>query len=83
MNNRIQRPPVIAYKLRDVPELGYYTTDKPYPRGELCYKTDSQIKGYYKQPEATAKLFDEEGLQPDRRYRRRTGARLRGHHRPA
>ena len=62
MNNRIQRPPVIAYKLRDVPELGYYTTDKPYPRGELCYKTDAQIKGYYKQPEATAKLFDDEGF---------------------
>ena len=62
VNNRIQRPPVIDYKLRDVPELGYYTTDKPYPRGELCYKTDSQIKGYYKAPEATAKLFDEDGF---------------------
>ena len=62
MNNRIQRPPVIAYRLRDVPELGYYTTDKPYPRGELCYKTETQIKGYYKQPQATAKLFDEDGF---------------------
>lgn len=61
VNNRIQRPNVIDYKLRDVPELGYYTTDKPYPRGELCYKTQNQILGYYKQPEATANLFDEDG----------------------
>lgn len=52
---------VIDYKLRDVPELGYYTTDKPYPRGELVTKTSHQIKGYYKKPEATASIFDEEG----------------------
>ncbi len=62
INGRIQRPPVIEYKLADVPELGYYTTDKPYPRGELCYKTEFAIRGYYKQPEATAQLFDEEGF---------------------
>ena len=41
VRDRIPRPPVIDYKLRDVPELGYYTTDKPYPRGELCVKTDA------------------------------------------
>ena len=58
----IQRPPVIDYKLRDVPELGYYLTDKPYPRGELCVKTVNMIRGYYKQPEVTAELFDEEGF---------------------
>ncbi len=58
----IQSPPVIEYKLRDVPELGYYVTDKPYPRGELCYKTETGIVGYYKQPEATAALFDEDGF---------------------
>jgi len=57
----IQRPPVIAYRLRDVPELGYYTTDKPYPRGEFCFKARGQISGYYKAPEVTAELYDEDG----------------------
>lgn len=52
---------VIDYKLRDVPELGYYTTDKPYPRGELVSKTHYQIKGYFKRPDATASIFDEDG----------------------
>lgn len=62
MDDIIQRPNVIDYKLIDVPELGYFTTDKPYPRGELCYKTRFGIKGYYKDPEATAGLYDEEGF---------------------
>lgn len=58
----IQRPPVIDYKLRDVPELGYYTTDKPYPRGELCFRSATSVSGYYKSPEATAELFDKDGF---------------------
>lgn len=61
MDDRICRPPVIDYKLRDVPELGYFSTDKPYPRGELCVKTTMDIPGYFKRPEATAKIFDEDG----------------------
>ena len=60
-NNIIQRPNVIDYKLRDVPELGYYTTDKPYPRGELCFKTQFGVKEYFNDPEATANLLDEDG----------------------
>jgi fatty acid CoA ligase FadD9 len=59
--NRILRNVVIDYKLRDVPELGYYTTDKPFPRGELLIKTRLQFKGYFKRPEASAKVFDENG----------------------
>lgn len=61
-NNRVVRPGVTDYKLRDTPELGYMTTDKPYPRGEFCIKTKTQILGYYKNPEATARLIDEEGF---------------------
>ncbi|MET0377611.1 MAG: carboxylic acid reductase [Spongiibacteraceae bacterium] len=62
MDNRIMRPPVTEYKLRDVPELGYFVTDKPYPRGELCFKSSLAITSYFKRPEATAKLFDEDGF---------------------
>ena len=59
--NKISRENVLDYKLRDVPELGYFTTDKPFPRGELCVKTKYGIQGYYKQPKATENLFDKEG----------------------
>ena len=38
------------------------TTDKPYPRGELCIKSDFVVPGYFKRPEATAALFDEDGF---------------------
>jgi fatty acid CoA ligase FadD9 len=51
---KVQRPPVIDYKLLDVPELGYFSTDKPYPRGELAVKTDRFMGGYYKRPDLTA-----------------------------
>lgn len=57
----VQRPPVIDYKLVDVPELGYYTTDLPHPRGELLIKSKTLIPGYYKRPELTAELFDADG----------------------
>ena len=60
-NGRIIRESVIDYKLRDVPELGYSASDRPYPRGELCVRTVNAVMGYYKQPEATAKLYDEDG----------------------
>src|SRR5690606_22069402 len=62
MDGKIMRPPVTEYKLRDVPELGYFTTDKPYPRGELCFKSSLAITSYFKRPEATDKLFDEDGF---------------------
>ncbi|MGW6421638.1 carboxylic acid reductase [Nocardia sp. NPDC055053] len=61
LDHRIQRPPVIDYTLVDVPELGYYTTDVPYPRGELLVRTDTAVAGYYRQPELSAAIFDAEG----------------------
>ena len=60
-DGHVRRPNVIDYKLRDVPELGYLTTDKPFPRGEFCVKTMTSTPGYFKRPDATAALFDEEG----------------------
>ncbi len=59
---KVQRPPVIDYKLDDVPELGYFKTDKPYPRGELLVKSDRFMGGYYKQPGLTADKFDADGF---------------------
>jgi len=54
----VQRPPVIDYKLVDVPDLGYFATDRPYPRGELLLKTGNMFPGYYKRAETTANVFD-------------------------
>ena len=61
VDGRVQRPPVIDYKLVDVPDLGYFHTDRPYPRGELLVKTDTIFPGYYKRPEVTAEVFDPDG----------------------
>jgi fatty acid CoA ligase FadD9 len=61
-DNRIVPHSVLDYKLVDVPELGYYTSDKPFPRGELLVKTKTMIKGYYKRPDATAAIYDPDGF---------------------
>ncbi|MCV7031999.1 carboxylic acid reductase [Mycobacterium sherrisii] len=58
----INRKRVIDYKLVDVPELGYFGTDRPYPRGELLVKTDTMTPGYFKRPELTTQVFDEDGF---------------------
>ncbi|MHC5908321.1 carboxylic acid reductase [Streptomyces sp. S6] len=61
-DSRVLRPPVLEYKLVDVPELGYFTTDLPHPRGELLVKTRTITPGYYKRPETTAQVFDADGF---------------------
>ncbi|CAN5142547.1 thioester reductase domain-containing protein [soil metagenome] len=61
VDDQIRRPPVLDYKLVDVPELGYFATDRPHPRGELWVKSTDVIPGYYKRPEVTAELFDTDG----------------------
>lgn len=62
VDNKLRRPPVIDYKLIDVPELGYYLSDQPYPRGELLLKTEQMIPGYYRRPDVTAAMFDDDGF---------------------
>jgi fatty acid CoA ligase FadD9 len=78
IDDQVQRPPVLDYKLVDVPELGYFATDRPHPRGELWVKTTSVIPGYYKRPEVTAELFDADGWYHtgDQVYRKENDPRL-------
>ena len=60
-NGRVERPPVLDCKLADVPDLGYFRTDRPHPRGELLVKSEAMFPGYYKRPETTAEVFDADG----------------------
>ncbi len=60
-DEQVLRPPVIDYKLLDVPELGYFGTEKPYPRGELLVKSARFMAGYYNRPDLAAVMFDDEG----------------------
>ncbi|OBI14764.1 hypothetical protein A5713_24685 [Mycobacterium sp. E2497] len=62
LDGRILCPPVSDYKLVDVPELGYFTTDTPHPRGELVVKSANLFNGYYRRPDVTAQVFDEDGF---------------------
>ncbi|KAF8321177.1 long-chain-fatty-acid-CoA ligase [Clavulina sp. PMI_390] len=48
-------------KLVDVPEMGYTSEDKPFPRGELCSRGANTFKGYFKDAENTAKTLDADG----------------------
>ncbi|MFD4668724.1 carboxylic acid reductase [Lentzea sp. NPDC058450] len=61
-NGKLLRPPVVDFRLVDVPELGYFQTDRPHPRGELLLKAESMFPGYFERPELTASVFDAEGF---------------------
>ena len=60
VNGRVKRPPVIDYSLVDVAELGYFVTDSP-PRGELLIKSHNMFTGYYRRPDITAEVLDDDG----------------------
>jgi fatty acid CoA ligase FadD9 len=61
-DGKVMSEVVTEIKLASVPELGYHITDVPFARGELCLKSPRVIPGYYRNPEATRGLFDEQGF---------------------
>ncbi|MBX9640199.1 MAG: AMP-binding protein, partial [Mycobacteriaceae bacterium] len=53
--------PACEVKLVDVADMDYLVSDRPNPRGELCVRGPSVIRGYYLMPDKTAETIDEEG----------------------
>jgi len=51
----------VKFRLKDLPEMNYTSSDKPYPRGEICMYGPSIFKGYYKRQDKTDEAFDAEG----------------------
>ncbi|KAK0395254.1 hypothetical protein QR680_001186 [Steinernema hermaphroditum] len=51
--------PCTTMKLGDVPELNYFASEG---KGEIRIKGPAVTSGYYKDPEKTADLFDEDGF---------------------
>ena len=48
-------------RLKDCPELNYFSTDTPMPRGELIFRGQSVFDGYYKDDEKTKETIDKDG----------------------
>ncbi|KAI8369531.1 uncharacterized protein BYT42DRAFT_503082 [Radiomyces spectabilis] len=51
----------VEVKLVDVPEAGYFATNKPHPQGEVWMRGPSITKGYYKRDDLTKETITEDG----------------------
>ena len=47
--------------LRDVPDMEYFSTDKPNPRGELMVRGITVFREYWRNPDGTKKTMTEDG----------------------
>lgn len=53
--------PTAELCLADVPDMEYFSTDKPHPRGELLVRGGTVFREYLKNPEETNKALSEDG----------------------
>ncbi|SGY39261.1 BQ5605_C003g02185 [Microbotryum silenes-dioicae] len=53
--------PGVEVKLIDVPDMAYYSTDRPFPRGEILTRGQMVIPGYLKDESKSKETVDSEG----------------------